>query len=307
MCLERVAFLDGEESVDGWLRYFPEAFALKTPLAFIALLAWAVAEGLKRTRGRSFDGWFLALPALAFSAVSIASRFNIGHRHLTPLYPILCIAIAPLAVHLSARGAKRAVVAILVASCFVSFAFATPGYLSYFNVLAGGRRGAAHHLVDSNLDWGQDLGRLRTWMDGHDVHEIDLAYFGTADPAAYGIRFRKIAFFFDFYPDLPSVRLESGRTVAISATLLEGLYLDREREFAREAIRRGFTSRSAVEALLRAGQGHVADRMTTAGLVTPDQRAAIEADLVATWMDRVRTTLTPIGWAGDSIAIYRIP
>jgi hypothetical protein len=304
---ERVAFLDGEESTGGWLRYFPEAFALKTPLAFTALLAWALIEGLGRTRGRSFDGWFLALPALGFAAVSIASRFNIGHRHLTPLYPLLCIAIAPLALHLSVRGAKRLALGALVGSCFVSFALATPGYLSYFNVLAGGRLDAAHHLVDSNLDWGQDLGRLKAWMDRNDVHEIDLAYFGTADPAAYGIAFRKIAFFFDFYPDRPAVRLQSGRIVAISATLLQGLYLDREREFAREAIRRGFTTRSAVEALLRAGRGHVADRMTTAGLVTPDQRAAIEADLVATWMERVRTTMTPIGWAGDSIAIYRIP
>ena len=304
---ERVAFLDGEESVGGWWRYFPEAFALKTPLAFTALLAWGVAEGLRRTRGRSFDGWFVALPVLGFAAVSIASRFNIGHRHLTPIYPLLCLAIAPLAAHLAERGVKRIAVALLVASCFVSFALATPGYLSYFNVLAGGKRGAMHHLVDSNLDWGQDLGRLKSWMDRHGVPEIDLAYFGTADPAAYGMAFRKIAFFFDAYPERPAVRLESGRTVAISATLLQGLYLDREREFAREAIRRGFTTRSAVEGLLRGGPGRVTERMASGGLVTQEQRAAIEADLVATWMDRVRTTMTPMGWAGDSIAIYRIP
>jgi len=144
-------------------------------------------------------------------------------------------------------------------------------------------------------------------MERHGVSEVDLAYFGTADPAAYGIAFRKVALFFDFYPDRSPVRLESGRTVAVSATLLQGLYLDREREFAREAIRRGFTSRAPVEAFLRSRHGPVADGMVAAGLVTADQRAAIEADLVATWMDRLRTTLTPIGWAGDSIAIYRIP
>jgi len=304
---ERVAFLDGEESVTGWWRYFPEAFALKTPLGFLALLAWAIADGLRRTRGRSFDGWFVALPALGYAALSIASRFNIGHRHLAPLYPLLCIAIAPLAAALAARGVRRTVAASLLASCAISFALASPGYLSYFNVLAGGRRGATHHLVDSNLDWGQDLARLRTWMERHGVSEVDLAYFGTADPAAYGMAFRKVALFFDFYPDRSPVRLESGRTVAVSATLLQGLYLDREREFAREAIRRGFTSRAPVEAFLRSRHGPVADGMVAAGLVTADQRATIEADLVATWMDRLRTTLTPIGWAGDSIAIYRIP
>jgi hypothetical protein len=304
---ERVAFLDGEESVEGWWRYFPEAFALKTPLAFLALLLWAVADGLRRTRGRSFDGWFVALPALGFVAVSIVSRFNIGHRHLTPLYPLACVTIAPLASQLAARGVRRLALLALLGLCGVSFLLATPGYLSYFNVAAGGTRGAMHHLVDSNLDWGQDLGRLSTWMDRHGVPEVDLAYFGTADPRAYGIAFRKIAFFFDFYPELPGVRLESGRVVAISATLLQGLYLDREREFAREAIRRGLTTRERVEAFLRGRRGRVADGMVAQGLVTREQRAAIEADLVGTWMDRVRTTMTPIGRAGDSILIYRIP
>ena len=304
---ERFAFLDGEESVEGWLRYFPEAFVLKTPIAFLILLVWAVAEGLRRTRGRTFDGWFLALPVLGFAAVSIASRFNIGHRHLTPIYPIACLAIAPLAVHVAVRGAKRVAVAILVASCVVSFALATPGYLSYFNVIAGGPRGGMRHLVDSNLDWGQDLGRLRAWMDENSVSEIDLAYFGTADPRAYGIAFRKVVLFFDFYPDLPAVRPETGRVVAISATLLQGLYLDRDRQFAREAIRRGMVTRARVEELLLSRRGRVADGMVAQGLLTPDQRRAIEQDLVATWMDRVRTTLTPIGRAGDSILIYRIP
>jgi hypothetical protein len=304
---ERIAFLDGEESVEGWLRYFPEAFALKTPVAFMLLLAWAIVAGLRRTRGRTFDGWFVALPVLGYLAVSIASRFNIGHRHLTPIYPLLCIAIAPLAAHLAARGARRIAVGALLASCFVSFALATPGYLSYFNVIAGGARGGMRHLVDSNLDWGQDLGRLGAWMRKTGTREIDLAYFGTADPRAYGIAFRKVVLFFDSYPDLPAVRLESGRVVAISATLLQGLYLDHERQFAREAIRRGMVTRARVEEFLRSRRGRVADGMVAQGLLTEDQRRAIEEDLVATWMDRVRTTLTPIGRAGDSILIYRIP
>jgi len=29
--------------------------------------------------------------------------------------------------------------------------------------------------------------------------------------------------------------------------------------------------------------------------------------LPSAWLESVRETLTPIGWAGDSIAIYRVP
>jgi hypothetical protein len=42
-------------------------------------------------------------------------------------------------------------------------------------------------LLDSNLDWGQDLKPLKHWMDAHHVEQINLGYFGTADPAYYGI------------------------------------------------------------------------------------------------------------------------
>ena len=244
----RIAFLDGEQSLAGWYRYFPEAFLLKTPLAFTALALWVIAAGTLRTRARSFDGWCLALTPLVFVAVAILSRFNLGHRHLTPVYPFLCVAIAPSAAWLSERGARAVAVAALVASCFVSFAMATPRYLSYFNVVAGGPRGGAKHLVDSNIDWGQDLIRLKRWMSTQGVDEVDLAYFGTADPRAYDIKFRKVSLLFDFYPELPAVRPESGRYLAVSVTLLAGVDPNADRLFAKELLRRGVVPRDQIGA-----------------------------------------------------------
>ncbi len=314
--VNRVSFLDGELSVIGWYRYFPEAFLLKTPLAFLALAIGAIAAGIRRTRVRSFDGWCVALPLLVFAAIAIASRFNIGHRHLTPLYPFLCVAIAPAAGWLEERGPKAIAVAILSGSCFVSFALASPGYLSYFNVLGGGARGGSAHLVDSNLDWGQDLGRLKGWMARNGVAEIDLAYFGTADPLAYRIAFRKVAMFLDFYPEREVVRPEPGRYLAASVTLLAGVYMDAERAFAREVFTRGLIADSSVEAYLADGQARrlrglspvpVADWLAERGLITAEQRREVEDGIPATWLKRVHDTLTPVGWAGDSIAIYRIP
>lgn len=55
----------------------------------------------------------------------------------------------------------------VVTSCFVVFAppgqptAVYPHYLAYFNELAGGPRNGYQSLVDSNLDWGQDLKELR--------------------------------------------------------------------------------------------------------------------------------------------------
>ena len=313
---ERVAFLDGGQSLAGWYRYFPEAFLLKTPLGFTALALWVLAAGLLRTRGESFDGWCVALTPLAFAAVAILTRFNIGHRHLTPLYPFLCLAISPAAAWLAERGARAVAVAILVGSCFVSFALATPRYLSYFNVVAGGPRGGAKHLVDSNVDWGQDLIRLKSWMSAQGVEEVNLAYFGTADPRAYEIKFRKVALVFDFYPDLPVARPESGHYLAASVTFLAGVYLDADRMFAKELLRRGLVARSQIaeyqsDSESRRARGlplvHIADWMAERGLITADERRVAEDEIPATWLRGVRDTLTPVGWAGDSIAIYRMP
>jgi hypothetical protein len=312
----RFGFLDGEESSEGWYRYFPEAFLLKTPLAFLALVLWVAAASAWRARGRSLDGWILALPILALAGSAIVSRFNIGQRHLAPLYPLLCIAGSPAAGWLAASGRRAIAVALLLAGCLVSFALATPGYLSYFNILAGGTRGGWHHLVDSNVDWGQDLGRLASWMRGHGVGTVDLAYFGTADPRAYGIEFRKTAMFLDTYPERPAHRPVSGDVVAASVTLLQGVYLDRERAFLREAVGRGWIPRElGLDYLedakeLRAGGEtvpHAGEWLVRRAALTAEQRATVESGLPAYWMDEIRTRLVPIDRVGGSIVVYRIP
>ena len=87
---------------------------------------------------------------------------------------------------------------------------------------AGGYR----HLVDSNLDWGQDLPGLKAWMDRNGVARIKLSYFGTAD-----LDYHRIDC--DLLPGqmLPPPRdvtreIAPGDIVAVSATNLQGVYLD---------------------------------------------------------------------------------
>jgi hypothetical protein len=74
----------------------------------------------------------------------------------------------------------------LCAAALVVGATAYPDYLAYFNPLAG--RHPERVLVDSNLDWGQDLYRLRDTLVARDIRDsVRVAYFGTADLAAVGV------------------------------------------------------------------------------------------------------------------------
>lgn len=100
-----------------------------------------------------------------------------------------------------------------------------PHYLAYFNEFIGGPKNGYRWLVDSNLDWGQDLKALKKYLKQRKVDEVILAYFGSASPEYYGIR----------YQYLPSIGAGKSRgytissqvhpeLVAISATTLQGPY-----------------------------------------------------------------------------------
>jgi len=62
-----------------------------------------------------------------------------------------------------------------------------PHYFAFFNELVGGPKNGHRVLLDSNLDWGQDLRGLKRWMDHNGVKKIHFLYFGKADPQYYGI------------------------------------------------------------------------------------------------------------------------
>ena len=109
-----------------------------------------------------------------------------------------------------------------MAAAAVESCCAYPNYLPFFNLLAGGSRGGLRLLSDSNLDWGQDLPLLAAWQRSHPDQKLYLAYFGTADPAYYGIRYTNVA---DGYSEGPPAQhINSPGVFAISATTLQGPY-----------------------------------------------------------------------------------
>ncbi len=229
---ETPAFLMGQYAGNGWWYYFPVAFLLKTPLPTLLLLVWAAGLFLwRRVRPCLFpfnrtDLVALLIPSLGYFAIALTSEVNLGYRHLLPLLPFLAVFTA---VALTRLGTlSRRVVLGLALWLGVATLLVYPHHLSFFNELAGGPDGGWRYLVDSNVDWGQDLPGLAPWMAENDVPWVYLSYFGEARPEYYGIAYRGLDSFpprlMDpdariFYPAGPAPGI-----YAISVTNLQGVH-----------------------------------------------------------------------------------
>mgnify|MGYP001077529950 FL=1 len=86
-----------------------------------------------------------------------------------------------------------------------------PHHLSYFNFLAGGPEGGYRYLIDSNIDWGQDLPQLKKFMDDRGIPRLYLSYFGEVAPEIYGISY-----------DLPPLKEPIHGYLAVSVSILQG-------------------------------------------------------------------------------------
>jgi hypothetical protein len=195
-------FLLGQFSDDGFLAYFPVAFLTKTPLIILLLFPIALLLLLRNPSTRR-HALFLLIPALWFFLVALQSALNIGYRHLLPIVPNLLLLVAGLSAPQVrwpgwlGEGIGRyrwgrlvgwsAVILLLLTTLRIH-----PHYLSFFNMAVGGPANGYQILVDSNVDWGQDLLRLKAWMAEHHVDSVRLAWFGTADPAYYGIAYEPL-------------------------------------------------------------------------------------------------------------------
>ncbi|MBI5643930.1 MAG: glycosyltransferase family 39 protein [Deltaproteobacteria bacterium] len=225
----KAAFLMGSYSSTGWWYYFPIAFLIKTPIPTIIFL---IASLLYISRGREGRGriLFIIFPAaVVFTAMSI-QNVNIGLRHILPVYPFVFVLIGfvPLIKTESLRLAK-AVFYTCVLWYAASAAMIFPHQLAYFNELAGGPANGYKYLVDSNLDWGQDLKSLKVFMDENKIDKIKLAYFGLSDPKYFGIDYEYLPSYLILEPVGAKETIELKGWFAISATMLQGVYM-RERD-----------------------------------------------------------------------------
>ncbi len=213
------SYLLGARRRTGWWYYQAVAFAVKNTPGFLLALPLALWLGLRgRRRTGAPIAYWLALAAVVFVTASL-SRVQIGERYLLPAYPFLILTLACLVPELLAlRHGRWLLAGLALLQAVPTLAAAPGGTLAYFNALAGGRLSGHRVLVDSNLDWGQDLPRLARWMRRERVASVQLAYQGADDPARFGIVHEDLPGD-HLYPAHPAVQPFHG-VVVVSPTLL---------------------------------------------------------------------------------------
>ncbi len=221
------AFLLGRYSTDGWWYYFPTVFLLKTPIPL--LICIAVSFFFLSFRKEKAQHLFLLIPIGIIWTAAVLSNLNIGIRHILPMYPFLLVLVSSITtIQFSQPRVFHIGFACLALWYVISTFSVFPSYLAYFNEFVGPKRGY-QYLADSNLDWGQDLKRLKGFMDEKGVEHIYLSYFGTADPCYY--RLHSI--------DLPGsfnrcsrANAKPAKFLAVSVTNLQSVYSPDKKTFS---------------------------------------------------------------------------
>ncbi|MBN1889216.1 MAG: glycosyltransferase family 39 protein [Thermoflexales bacterium] len=263
----QTAFLMGQISQHGWWSYYPIAFALKTPISMLIVNCQLlmvncqslITKHLLRTQAKMQGTKHPAQPAkrwlvlgafpVLYGAGLLLSSFNTGYRFLLPILPFVFVwvgvQVSGLKFQVSGSLAANARSQVSRVTFHVSrvtfyvlllwYVIGTirifPHYLAYFNELAGGPDGGYRYLVDSNLDWGQTLIGLKSYMDRHNIDRVNISQFTYTDPAWYGIDYQALAPMRGAPPVMPSRFNPPPGWYAIGATTLQGVAVADSEQF----------------------------------------------------------------------------
>jgi hypothetical protein len=209
------AYFMGEVSSTAFRSYFPTVFAIKEPIVSLLLMLFALLLALARSMRKPLDPSVGCIKntltkiveylrnniveasmfafVVLYAYVSITGNLNIGFRHLFPILPFVYILTAKNVSKFLERSNNgngsfvlKTVFALLFVVLMAGTVLSYPSYTSYFNQLAGGSNYGYHYVTDSNADWGQDLKRLKIFLDEHpEIEKIHVDYFGGGDIKYY--------------------------------------------------------------------------------------------------------------------------
>lgn len=145
----------------GWWYYFPEALAIKSPVAVVVALFIALLLAVFLSPRRPWRFVVLFVPLCAYMYFAMTGGVMIGVRHLMPILPLIYLLIC---FEWSKRRLTLLILPFLIAASYAETLWRHPDYLAFFNVAAGGPSQGHRYLLDSNLDWGQDVYRLALWL-----------------------------------------------------------------------------------------------------------------------------------------------
>jgi 4-amino-4-deoxy-L-arabinose transferase-like glycosyltransferase len=214
------SYLFGKISLKGWWYYFPVLLSAKWLTAVSLLIVLSLVALLLNPRKNIF-GTYLLVAAVLYLGFSMTSNVNIGVRHVMPVFALVALLVGSLVAHLTVFNRYKRPIAltvlVLVIMAFLEFVSLSPYYLSYFNQWYGGTGNGYRVAVDSNLDWGQDLYRIKKYLNQHpEIQNPYMEYFwaGSSSLSHQGVSHRLFA---DFDP-----AKDEGFIIISASSLVEG-------------------------------------------------------------------------------------
>lgn len=178
-------FLFGRHYHGSLWYYLPAALLIKTPLGMLALWSTGAVATVRVPRLRPAAPYVLVPPVVLLAAALTGSR-DLGVRYA--LFMPVFLAVAAAGVTAFRRRSAHIATAALILFVAVSSLRTYPYYLPYSNEAFGGPARTHLRLHDSNVDWGQDLGRLAARLrQRYPDEKIWLVYKGSGVPSFYGI------------------------------------------------------------------------------------------------------------------------
>lgn len=168
--------------------YFPVAWLIKTSISVIILFISSIVYFFSRKKDKEilWTGLLLLTPIVVYWAFTLKGSLNIGIRHLIPTVPFVLLFIGfIIKAFLESKSiAQKLIIWILVIYMIISTMSYYPYFIGYFNE-AVPREKRHDFLIDSSLDWGQDVLRLQKYINDNDIKSIKVDYFGGSVPSYY--------------------------------------------------------------------------------------------------------------------------
>lgn len=231
-------FLAGHYSNTGWWYYYPVALAIKLPIPLLVFFISGFVYGIFiSVRDRDWRWFLLLLAVVIYLIPALGSTVNAGLRHILPVFPPLFVLAGAVITRVFEQRRKplKVAAAILLVALPVLVLRAYPDYLAFFNETVGGPRNGWKYLSDSNLDWGEELPRLASYVREHHIGDLNLAYLGGGNPGFYGIHATplEVPYAWESH-NVPQEFLPSRGTYALSVTLLQGAVLGERRDYFKD-------------------------------------------------------------------------
>ena len=211
------AYLLGKYSQTGWWYYFPLAIFFKTPIPTL-ILAFTGLVGLVKASGRKVEKLMLLLPVCVYMFIAcFINNTNLGIRLVLPVYPFLFV-IAGYVVTLFGKGMFRRSIKYITIFLLIYLGFSAyqtfPNGMAYFNEFAQGN--SYKILGDSNIEWGQDIKKMKRYIDVNNIDSVKLKMSFSSD--------KQLKYFgipYELLTEEEYIEPQKGKTYIISVTQLQ--------------------------------------------------------------------------------------